>query len=184
MSQITCQNIHENQLQIFFGDCLPLSLALHHLPTTINRATTTPISSHLRAIFSSSISVSSKTTGLTSPSRHHRVFRRHSVAVTPSITLALASSIACRRHAVCRRRTAAAATPPPSCRQPRAVALPPPPLPPSPRRRSLVGCCIVVRRPTAFADKLASTASTAATAATATAAGPPQPPRKKKARTN
>jgi len=26
-----------------FGDCLPLSLALYHLLTTINRATTTPI---------------------------------------------------------------------------------------------------------------------------------------------
>ena len=29
--------------RFIFGDCLPLSLALHHLPTTINLATTTPI---------------------------------------------------------------------------------------------------------------------------------------------
>jgi hypothetical protein len=124
----------------FFGDCLPLSLALHHLPTTINRATTTPISSLLRAISSFSISISSKTTGLTSPSRHHRVFRHHSVAVTLSIALALASFIACRRHSVRRRRAAAAATPPPSCRQPRAVVLPPPPLPP-PFVGWLLHCC-------------------------------------------
>jgi hypothetical protein len=36
--------------QFFFGDCLPLSLALHHLPTTINRATTTPIFAQQRHI--------------------------------------------------------------------------------------------------------------------------------------
>ena len=29
--------------RFIFGDCLPLSLALHHLLTTINRATATPI---------------------------------------------------------------------------------------------------------------------------------------------
>ncbi len=29
--------------RFIFGDCLPLSLALHHLLNTINRATTTPI---------------------------------------------------------------------------------------------------------------------------------------------
>ncbi len=29
--------------RFFFGECLPLSLALHHLPTSINCATTTPI---------------------------------------------------------------------------------------------------------------------------------------------
>ena len=49
--------------------------------------------------------------------RHHRAFRRRSVAVTPSIALALTPSIACRRRAVRRRRAAAAATPPPRRRQ-------------------------------------------------------------------
>jgi len=101
-------------------------------------------SSHSCAISSSLISISSKTTGLTSPSHHHRAFRRHSVA-TPC----------------CRRRHAASKLPPPShCRytatapdaaaaaKPRRnVLLPPPPRPPPLRRRSLVGCCVVVRRP-------------------------------------
>ena len=59
---------------------------------------------HTRAISSSSISISSKTTGLPSPSRNHRAFRRRSVAVTPSIALALAPSIACRYRAVRHRR--------------------------------------------------------------------------------
>ena len=49
-------------------------------------------------VASSSISLSSKTTGLPSPLRHHRAFRHRSVivTVTPSIALALAPSIACR----------------------------------------------------------------------------------------
>ena len=37
---------------------------------------------HMRTISSSSISISSETTGLPSPSRHHRIFRRRSIAVT------------------------------------------------------------------------------------------------------
>jgi hypothetical protein len=78
--------------------------------------------SYSRTISSSSISISSKTTGLLSPSRHHRAFCRRSVAVTPSIALALAPSIACRRHAVRRRRAAAAATPPPHRRHSAATA--------------------------------------------------------------
>ncbi len=72
------------------------------------------------------ISISSKTTGLPLPSRHHRAFCRRSVAVTPSIALDLAPSIACRRHAVHRRRAAAAATPPPRHRQAATAKLPPP----------------------------------------------------------
>jgi hypothetical protein len=66
---------------------------------------------------SSSISISSKMTGLLSPSRNHRAFRRRSIAFTPSIALALAPSIACRRRAVRRRRAATAATPPPRRRK-------------------------------------------------------------------
>ena len=69
------------------------------------------------AISSSLISISSKTTGLRLPSCHHRAFRRRSVAVTSSIALALAPSIACRRRTVRRCRAAAAATPPPRRRQ-------------------------------------------------------------------
>jgi hypothetical protein len=66
---------------------------------------------------SSSISISSKMTGLLSPSRNHRAFRRRSIAFTPSIALALAPSIACRRRAVRRRRAATAAMPPPRRRK-------------------------------------------------------------------
>jgi hypothetical protein len=59
--------------------------------------------------------ISLMTTGLPSPLRHHRAFRRHSVAVTPSITLALAPPIVCHRRAVRRRRHVA--TPPTRRRQ-------------------------------------------------------------------
>ena len=73
-------------------------------------------SSYSGAISSTSISISSKTTGLPSPSRHHHAFRCRSVAVTPLIALALTPSIACRRRAVRRRQAAAAAAlPPTSC---------------------------------------------------------------------
>ena len=70
-------------------------------------------SSYSRTISSSSILILPKSTGLPSPSHHHRAFRRRSVAVTPSIALALAPSIACRRRATValpppRRRQAAA----------------------------------------------------------------------------
>ena len=97
-------------------------------------------SSYSRAISSSSISILLETTGLPSPSCHHRVFRRRSVAVTPLIALALAPSIACHRLAVRRHRAAAAVAttattlPPSFCRR-RTVALPPPLLPSTPRCR-------------------------------------------------
>jgi hypothetical protein len=82
-------------------------------------------SSYSRVISSSSISISSKTTGLPSPLRHHRAFHCRSVAVTPSIALALVPSIACRRHAVRHSRAAVtAATPPPHRRH--TAATPPP----------------------------------------------------------
>ena len=72
---------------------------------------------------SSLISISLKTTGLPLPLRHHRAFRRRSViiTVTPSIALALAPSIPCRRCAVRRRHAAD------KCRQCHDVALSPPP---------------------------------------------------------
>jgi hypothetical protein len=72
---------------------------------------------YLRTISSFSILISSKTTGLPLPWHHLCAFRRRSVAVTPSIALALAPSIACRRRAVRCRRAATAATLPPHHRQ-------------------------------------------------------------------
>ena len=86
------------------------------------------------------------TTAPLSPSRHHCAVRRCSVAVTPSITLALAPSIASLPR--CGHRRAAAKLPPTSrCRAaataaattllPPLFALPPPPLtlPPLQHRR-------------------------------------------------
>ncbi len=130
-------------------------------------------SSYLRTISSSLILISSKTTGLPSPSRHHRAFRRRSVAVTPSIALALAlaPSIACCRNAVRRccaatattpppRRRHATATPPPSCRRHRTVALPSPP------SHVALSCCCHHRAatklpPTSRCRPAATTAATA-----------------------
>ncbi len=53
--------------RIVFGDCLPLSLALHHLPTTINRATTTPIFAQQR--------ISTKPAHLIIHPKHHSTLR-------------------------------------------------------------------------------------------------------------
>ena len=73
-------------------------------------------------VASSLISLSSKTTGLLSPLRHHRAFRRCSVivTVTPLIAFALAPSITCPRCAVRRCRADA------KYRRHHNVTLPPP----------------------------------------------------------
>ncbi len=49
--------------RFIFGDCLPLSLVLHHLPTSINRATTTPIFAQHR--------ISTKRVDLITHPQHH-----------------------------------------------------------------------------------------------------------------
>ncbi len=53
--------------RIVFGNCLPLSLALHHLPTTINRATTTPIFAQQR--------ISTEPVHLITHPKHHSSLR-------------------------------------------------------------------------------------------------------------
>ena len=54
--------------QFVFGDCLPLSLALHHLPTTINRATTTPIFAQQRHISTEPVDL------ITHPKHHSSIW--------------------------------------------------------------------------------------------------------------
>ena len=107
-------------------------------------------------VASSSISLSSKTTGLPSPLRHHRAFHHCSViiTVTPLIAFALASSIACRRHAVRRSRAAA------KCRQRHDVALPQPPQPPRCHPRAVrCHCSADAKLPPTLLCRAAATAS-------------------------
>jgi hypothetical protein len=163
--------------RIFFGDWLPLSLALHHLPNTINCATTTPIFAQQ--------CISTKRDHLITHPKHHSSLRwrpglspQHT-GVHPCHTRTRSppprSRYRRRRPAFCRRRVIiehSIAVASPSRRQsplpsPRpspaavmlcaAAALPLPPrhrhaaaTPPPHRHRarhSLVGCCVVVRRP-------------------------------------
>ena len=53
--------------RFIFGDCLPLSLALHHLLTTINRATATPIFAQQR--------ISTEPVHLIAHPKHHSSLR-------------------------------------------------------------------------------------------------------------
>jgi hypothetical protein len=158
-------------LQNVFGNWLPLSLALHHLPNTINRATTT-------LIFAQQCISTKRDHLITHPKLHSslrwrpRLSPQHT-GVHPHHTRARSppprSRYHRRRPAFSRRRVIIAhsvTVASPSCRQsplpsphssPAAITLcaaatlpppplPPPPLPPPPRRHSLVGCCAVVRR--------------------------------------
>jgi hypothetical protein len=105
------------------------------------------------------------------PSRHHCAFRRRSIAVTLSIALALAPSIACRHRAVCRPRAAAAL--PPRCRRRHAAST----LPPSRRQVAtavaLSRCrhrhchrhCAAAKLPPTSRSRAAATAADAAAAA-------------------
>jgi hypothetical protein len=113
-----------------FGDCLPLSLALHHFPTTINRATTTPIFAKQR--ISTTVLPPSRCAPppppLTLPPSCHQ--HRAVALPPPPRRRQAAANVAlsrCRHRRSC--RAAATVLPPlrcaplPRCRQPRAVAL-------------------------------------------------------------
>ena len=83
-----------------FGDCLPLSLALHHLPTTINRATTTPIfaQQRIRSTYNSLLMLPLRPLPLLLP------LPRCAAAAAAAVIAAAALRCHCRRrfHCCCR----------------------------------------------------------------------------------
>jgi hypothetical protein len=123
----------------FFSDCLPLSLALHHLPTTIKRAATTPI--FAQQCIATKAAADDDDVGAAAANRCRVLVdcccpdalshcRRRAAATAEQPRCAERRN--CRRRCAerrhCRRRRAAAKLPPPRCRlQAASAALPPPP---------------------------------------------------------